>query len=86
MPTGRDFGKLLPSTQAELRRVAANMVLSGANRIDVASAIDVDRRSVGEWVRAFEGAGEAVWTGGLCGVGRANKRPWAGVRKRRCAV
>lgn len=63
----RDFRKLLPATQAELRRVAVSMVRSGKTRIAVANAIGVNRRFVGEWVRAFELAGEAGLVGGKRG-------------------
>ena len=70
MPSDHDFRKLPSSTQAELRRVAVNMVLSGTNRIDVARAIGVNRRFVGEWVRAFEATGEAALAGG-----RRGRRP-----------
>lgn len=70
MPTDRDFRKLPPATQAELRRVAVNMVLSGKSRIEVADAIGVNRRFVGEWVLAFEASGEAALAGG-----RRGRRP-----------
>jgi DDE superfamily endonuclease/Helix-turn-helix domain len=70
MPTVRDFRKLPASTQAELRRVAVNMVLSGTSRIEVAKAIGVNRRFVGEWVRAFEDMGETALAGG-----RRGRRP-----------
>ena len=63
----RDFRKLPPSTQAELRRVAVNMVLSGTSRIDVAEAIGVNRRFVGEWVRIYETGGNAALSGGRRG-------------------
>ena len=69
MPNDRDFRKLSPSTQAELRRVAVNMVLSGKSRIEVAEAVGVNRRFVGVWVRAFEAAGEAALAGGRRGGG-----------------
>jgi transposase len=67
MPSDRDFRKLPPATQAELRRVAVNMVLSGKSRIEVAHAIGVNRRFVGEWVQAFEASGEAALAGGKRG-------------------
>ena len=70
MPTDRDFGKLRSSTQADFRRVAVNMVRSGTSRIDVARAIGVNRRFIGEWLRAFEEAGEAALAGG-----RRGRRP-----------
>lgn len=67
MPNGRDFRKLPPATQAELRRIAVNMVLSGKSRIEVAEAIGANRRFVGEWVKAFEVSGEAALIGGKRG-------------------
>lgn len=70
MSTDRDFRKLSPATQAERRRVAVNMVLSGKSRIEVANAIGVNRRFVGEWVLAFEASGEAALAGG-----RRGRRP-----------
>lgn len=70
MSTDRDFRKLSPATQAERRRVAVNMVLSGKSRIEVANAIGVNRRFVGEWVFAFEASGEAALAGG-----RRGRRP-----------
>ena len=63
MPIGRDFRTLSPATQAELRRVAVNMVMSGQSRIEVADAIGVNRRFVGAWVIAFEASGEAALAG-----------------------
>ncbi len=70
MPLDRDFRKLPPSTQAELRRVAVNMVLGGTRRIEVADAIGVNRRFVGQWVRAYQQAGDAALAGG-----RRGRRP-----------
>ena len=66
----RDFRKLAPAAQAELRRVAVNLVLSGKSRIEVAKAFGVNRRFVGTWVRAFEAAGEGALQGG-----RRGRRP-----------
>ena len=66
----RDFRKLPPSTQAELRRVAVNMVLSGTSRIEVAKAVGVNRRFVGEWARAYETGGDVALAGG-----RRGRRP-----------
>jgi hypothetical protein len=70
MPIDRDFRKLPPSAQLELRRVAVNMVLGGKSRIDVAKAVGVNRRFVGEWMRAYEQIGEAALAGG-----RRGRRP-----------
>jgi transposase len=66
----RDFRKLPPSTQAELRRVAVNLVLSGKSRIAAAAAIGVNRRFVGEWMKAYETAGDSALNGG-----RRGRRP-----------
>src|ERR1700679_3704881 len=70
MPIDRDFRKLPIAAQAELRRVAVNMVLGGMKRIDVASAIGVNRRFVGEWMLAYEAQGIAALAGG-----RRGRRP-----------
>jgi len=70
MPLDRDFRKLPPSTQAELRRVAVSMVLGGNSRIEVAAGVGVNRRFVGEWVRAYEQVGDAALAGG-----RRGRRP-----------
>jgi transposase len=74
MPDDRDFRKLPPSTQAELRRVAVTMVRSGKSRIEVAEAVGVNRRFVGAWVRAFEAAGEAALAGGRRGRGPGEQK------------
>ncbi len=66
----RDFRKLSPSAQAELRRVAVNLVLSGKSRIEAAEAVGVNRRFVGNWLRRFETSGEAALAGG-----RRGRRP-----------
>src|SRR4051795_457907 len=63
MVTERDFRKLAPATQAELRRVAVAMVRAGKTRIEAAEAGGVDRRCVGRWVQAAEQAGEAALAG-----------------------
>ncbi len=70
MPLDRDFRKLPPSTPAELRRVAVNMVLGGTRRIEVADAIGVNRRFVGQWLHAYQQAGDAALAGG-----RRGRRP-----------
>jgi hypothetical protein len=48
----RDFCKLPPAMQAELRRVAVEMVAAGKTRIEAAAAAGMSRRLVGEWVKA----------------------------------
>lgn len=63
----RDFRQLPPAAQAELRRIAVNMVAAGKSRIEVAAAIGVNRRFVGTWVRAVEQSGEAALQGGRRG-------------------
>jgi len=70
MSVERDFRKLSASAQAEIRRVAVNMVRSGKSRIEVARAVGVNRRFVGAWVRAFGEEGEAALSGG-----RRGRRP-----------
>ena len=60
MATERDFRKLAPATQAELRRVAVAMVRAGKTRIEAAAAVGVNRRFVGRWVKAAAQCGEAA--------------------------
>jgi transposase len=67
MLLARDFRKLPPAVQAELRRVAVNLVLSGKSRIAAAEAVGVNRRFVGNWMSAFEASGEAALAGGRRG-------------------
>src|SRR4051794_29070083 len=59
----RDFCKLTLATQAALRRVAVAMVRAGKTRIEAAEAVGVNRRFVGQWVKAAAQAGEAVLAG-----------------------
>lgn len=66
----RDFRKLDPATQTEVRRVAVGMVQAGKTRREVAAAVGVDRRFVGNWVAAVERAGETALSGG-----RRGRRP-----------
>ena len=63
MAIERDFRKLAPATQAELRRVAVVMVRAGKTRIEAAEAVGVNRRFVGRWVTAAAQCGEAVLAG-----------------------
>ena len=63
MALGRDFRKLAPATQAELRRVAVAMVKAGKTRIEAAEAVGVNRRFVGRWVKVAAQRGEAVLAG-----------------------
>jgi transposase-like protein len=51
MAIERDFRKLAPATQAELRRIAVAMVRAGRTRIEAAETVGVNRRFVGQWVK-----------------------------------
>ena len=57
MATERDFRKLDPAAQAEARRIAVGMVKAGSTRIEAAEAVGVNRRFVGEWVKAEKAKG-----------------------------
>ena len=46
MAVERDFRKLAPATQAELRRIAVAMVRAGKTRIEAAATVRVNRRFV----------------------------------------
>jgi transposase len=70
MAPHRDFRKLDPATQAELRCVAVGMVESGKTRTEAAAAVGVNRRFVGAWVEAARRGGEAALAGG-----RRGRRP-----------
>ena len=59
MAVERDFRKLAPATQAELRRIAVAMVRAGKTRIEAAAMVGVNRRFVGQWV-----GGGAIGRGG----------------------
>src|SRR5215217_5212882 len=63
MAIKRDFRTLASATQAELRRVAVAMVRAGKTRIEVAATVGVNRRFVGQWVKAAAQSGEAVLVG-----------------------
>ena len=63
MTIKRDFRKLPLATQAELRRVAVAMVRAGKTRIEAAKIVGVNRRFVGQWVKAAAQGGEAVLAG-----------------------
>src|SRR5918912_3458371 len=67
MAIERDFRKLAPATQAELRRIAVAMVRAGKTRIEAAEAVGVNRRFVGRWVKAAAQRGEAALAGGRRG-------------------
>src|SRR4051794_3664963 len=70
MALERDFRKLTPATQAELRRIAVAMVRAGKTRIEAAATVGVNRRFVGRWVKIAAQRGEAVLAGG-----RRGRRP-----------
>jgi transposase len=70
MAGDRDFRKLEPSVQAELRRRAVALVDAGKTRQEAAAAVGVNRRFVGEWVKARDHGGEEALDGG-----RRGRRP-----------
>src|ERR671920_860521 len=63
MTIKRDFRKLAPATQAELRRVAVAMVRAGKTGVEAAETVGVNRRFVGQWVKVAAQGGEAVLAG-----------------------
>jgi transposase len=67
MAIDRDFRKLDASAQAEARRIAVTMVKAGRTRIEAAAAVGVNRRFVGEWVKAEKAGGAAALLGGKRG-------------------
>jgi transposase len=67
MSKDRDFRKLGPAVQAELRRRAVAMVDAGKTRQEAASAVGVSRRFVGKWVDARDAQGDAGLDGGKRG-------------------
>ena len=67
----RDFRKLAPATQAELRRIAVAMVRAGKTRIEAAEAVGVNRRFVGRWVKV---AARRAWREGVGAVVRASRK------------
>src|SRR5512144_287476 len=70
MAVERDFRKLAAATQAELRRIAVAMVRAGKTRSEAAATVGVNRRFVGQWVKAAAQSGEAALAGG-----RRGRRP-----------
>ena len=75
MALRRDFRKLDPTTQAELRRVAVAMVEAGKTRVEAAAAVGVNRRFVGEWVEAVRRSGKAALEGGRRGRRPGEQKP-----------
>ena len=63
----RDFRKLELSVQAELRRRAVALVDCGKTRQEAAAAVGVNRRFVGEWVKARDEGGDRALDGGKRG-------------------
>src|ERR1700693_2905628 len=63
----RDFRKLESSVQAELRRRAVGLVDAGKSRREAAAAVGVNRRFVGEWVKARDEGGDKALDGGKRG-------------------
>jgi transposase len=63
MAIERDFRKLARATQAELRRVAVAMVKAGRTRIEAAETVGVNRRFVGQWVKAAAQCGATALAG-----------------------
>lgn len=67
MAGDRDFRKLEPSVQAELRRRAVALVDAGKTRQEAAAAVGVNRRFVGAWVKARDAGGDGALDGGKRG-------------------
>jgi transposase len=83
MALRRDFRKLDPTTQAELRRVAVGMVNGGKTRVETAAAVGVNRRFVGEWVEAARRSGDAALEGGRRGRRPGEQKPLSPQQERR---
>src|SRR4029078_4439226 len=60
MAIERDFRKLAPATQVELRGIAVALVRAGRTRIEAAQTVGVNRRFVGQWVKVAAQSGEAA--------------------------
>src|SRR3954462_14564077 len=69
MEIERDFRKLTPATQAELRLIEVKMVRAGKTRIEAAEAVGVNRRFGGQWVKVAAQRGEAALAGPRRGRG-----------------
>ena len=67
MAGDRDFRKLGSLVQAELRRRAVALVDCGKSRQEAAAAVGVNRRFVGEWVKARDEGGDRALDGGKRG-------------------
>jgi transposase len=74
MAIERDFRKLAPATQAELRRIAVAMGRAGKTRIEAAQTVGVNRRFVGQWVQTAARCGEAALAGRRRGRRRGEQK------------
>jgi len=83
MVRDRDFRKLDPATQAELRRVAVRMVQVGKTRVEAAEAVGVNRHFVGRWVGAVDQSGEAALAGGRRGRRPGEQKALSSAQERR---
>src|SRR6188472_1684756 len=86
MEIKRDFRKLSPATQAELRRVAVAMVRAGKTRVEAAETVGVNRRFVGQWVKVAAQHGEAVLAGGRRGRRPGEQKALSAVQEDRLRV
>src|SRR4051794_22061682 len=86
MEIKRDFRKLSPATQAELRRVAVAMVRAGKTRVEAAKTVGVNRRFVGQWVKVAAQRGEAVLAGGRRGRRPGEQKALSAVQEDRLRV
>jgi transposase len=88
MTIERDFRKLSPATQAELRRVAVAMVQAGRTRIEAAETVGVNRRFVGQWVKAAAQSGEAALAGRRRGRRRGEQKALSAAQEEgvRCLI
>lgn len=75
MPIGRDFRTLDAAAQAEARRIAVGMVKAGKTRIEAAEAVGVNRRFVGEWVKAEKAEGPSALIGKKRGRRPGEQKP-----------
>jgi len=86
MEIKRDFRKLSPATQAELRRVAVAMVRAGKTRVEAAETVGANRRFVGQWVKVAAQRGEAVLAGGRRGRRPGEQKALSAVQEDRLRV
>src|ERR687886_799629 len=86
MITERDFRKLAPATQAEWPRLAGAMERAGKTGIEAAAAVGVNRRFVGQWVKAAAQSGEAVLAGRRRGRRPGEQKALSAVQEDRLRV